>query len=102
MIPAINITAQDAGDVSWQTVTLTDDTVFIVDFPDPDLPKELIVEIINGGNYSVTWGDSNSLPLLWEGGTEPTLTSNGKDVIRFLYDGESEVFGKVIGSDFGV
>jgi hypothetical protein len=100
IIPAITVTQQDAGDVAWQTVTLTDDTIFPIEFPDEDVAREFIVEIIDGDQYAVTWGDSNTYPIKWEGGTEPTL--GPKSLVRFYYDGDGEIFGQILGADFEV
>lgn len=42
----------------------------------------LILELTNGGNYTVTWPAS----IDWPGGTAPTLTSDGVDVLVFITD----------------
>ena len=97
IIPAITITQQDAGDIDYQEVSVSDDTNFVLDFPDADVAQEVTVEFTLTGAYAITWGDSNSLPIQWlDSGGEPSL-STGKHLIRFYYDGNGEVFGEILG-----
>ena len=56
--------------------------------------QQFFYEITNGGNYSNTWEKK----FAWSGGTEPTLTTNGKDVLQFIYNGV-EAYGKVFFND---
>ncbi|SDF83830.1 hypothetical protein [Thalassobaculum litoreum] len=42
------------------------------------------VEFINGGTASVTWESTGSTAIRAAGGTAPTLTESGTDVVQFL------------------
>ena len=61
------------------TITLTLDTTF-------DRVGNYVLRIINGGLATLTWA-SESGSVYWPGGTAPTLTSSGTDVIALYYDG---------------
>ncbi len=60
---------------------------------------EMVVEITNGGNAgaTVTWSSS----VDWAGGSPPTLTAAGIDILRFVTrDGGTNWRGYVLGLDF--
>ena len=97
VVPAITITQSDAGDIRYSEVTVTDVTNFVIDFSaEPLLPQEMEIEITMTATYTITWQDSNSIPIQWIGGSEPTLTT-GKHLLKFTYDGNGEIFGDIIG-----
>lgn len=59
-----------------------------------NVPADVIccitLQIINGGNYTVTWPNS----VKWTDNTAPDLTRNGKDVLTFItMDGGTNWFG---------
>lgn len=50
----------------------------------------ITLQIINGGNYTVTWPNS----VKWTDNTAPDLTSYGKDILTFItMDGGTTWFG---------
>jgi hypothetical protein len=52
-----------------------------------------ILELVNGGAYTITWPTS----VKWPGGTAPTLTTSGKDVLEFYsYDAGTTWINKII------
>lgn len=60
------------------------------------LVQSMCVELIDAGTYTVT------LPagLQWAGGTAPTFTAVGKDVIVVWNNGDNEIKAALIGQDF--
>lgn len=44
--------------------------------------SSLMIELTNGGNFTVIWPAS----VKWPSGTAPTLTTNGIDVLVFISD----------------
>jgi len=61
------------------TITLTLDTTDIG-------VGNYVLKLVNGGLATLTWaGETGS--VYWSGGTAPTLTSSGTDLIFFYFDG---------------
>lgn len=55
-----------------------------------------ILEITNGGSFSVSWMSNAK----WGGGTAPTLTASGRDVVGFYtHDGGATWTGLLLGKD---
>ena len=44
-----------------------------------DIVHTFILEIVNGGNYTITWFNN----IKWDNGTAPTLSTNGTDILSF-------------------
>ncbi len=93
-----NAVAMSAGaiDVSAGTVfTKTIAANTTISFTNvPAAPATACVTLIltNGGAYTVTWPSS----VKWNGGTAPTLTSSGVDILTFLtVDGGTTWYGSV-------
>ena len=56
--------------------------------------QSMCLQLINAGAYTVT------LPtILWAGGTAPTFTAAGTDVIVVWHNGDNIVYGALIGQD---
>lgn len=70
------------------TFTLSNIPVF------PMVPLFFVV-LTNGGAYTVTWWAG----VKWAGGTAPTLTASGKDVLGFTQV-DGIWLGVVVGKDF--
>lgn len=62
-----------------KTLTLTFDTTNIK-------VGNYTLKIVNGGLATLTWA-AESGSILWAGGTEPTLTSSGTDILAIYFDG---------------
>lgn len=58
--------------------------------------QSMCVELINAGGYTITWPAS----LEWAGGTEPTWTTTGRDIIVVWNNGDNLVSAALIGQDF--
>jgi len=69
-----------------QKVTLTANTMTITLDTTNVKPAVHHLTVINGGLATITWS-SESGNIEWQGGTVPTLTSSGKDIIAFKFDG---------------
>jgi len=66
-----------------QKLTVTENTTLT--FTDPSGPCNLILKLVNGGAYTITWPGE----VKWTGGTEPSWTSSGTDVVAFYFDGNN-------------
>jgi len=56
----------------------------------------IILNLTNGGSASITWWSG----MKWAGGTAPTLTASGRDVLGFFtYDGGTIWTGLLLGKD---
>lgn len=74
--------------IDWTTgnkhkSTLSESCTFT--FTAPSGPANLILEAVNFGAFTPTWPAS----VKWPGGTEPTWTASGTDIVAFYYDGTS-------------
>lgn len=59
------------------TATVTGNTTFSITNP-PTAASEWVLILTNGGAHTITW-----FTTTWAGGTAPTLTASGVDVIHF-------------------
>ena len=88
----------DLNNGNDQRLTVTG--VVTIDFSNPaasDKVSTLVLEIINGGSAAVTWDSS----IKWPGGTAPTLTASGTDIIAFrTRDNGTTWYGMVGGLAF--
>ena len=54
------------------------------------------LDLTNGGAFTITWWTN----MKWAGGTAPTLTAAGRDVLGFFtHDGGTTWTGLVLGKD---
>jgi len=77
--------------------TVTGTTTYTVsNIPITGTAVSLIFDITNGGGYTITWWAN----VKWPGGSAPTLTSLGRDVLGFYtYDNGTTWSGFVLGRD---
>jgi hypothetical protein len=76
--PNMDLSASDAFQI---TVTATTALTF-GNAPASGKAKYVSLEIINGGAFTVTWPTNTR----WPGGTAPTLTTSGTDIVVFYTD----------------
>lgn len=58
--------------------------------------SSFVLDLTNGGSATITWWSG----MKWAGGTAPTLTSSGRDVLGFFtHDGGTTWNGLVLGKD---
>jgi len=69
-----------------QKVTLTENTMTLTLDTTSVGVANYLLKIVNGGLATLTWA-SESGSIYWVGGTEPTLTSSGTDIVTFYFDG---------------
>jgi len=87
----------DVAAANAYSITISGNTTFTVENvrPSGDV-NSFVLELVNGGAYTVTWWSN----LTWNGGTAPTLTSAGTDVLGFYtYDNGTTWRGLVIAQD---
>lgn len=77
--------------------TIGGTTTFTVsNVPVSGTAASFILDLINGGSATVNWWTG----VKWAGGTAPTLTAAGRDVLGFFtYDGGTTWTGLVLGKD---
>lgn len=81
-----------ADTIDWtagnkQKSTVTGDVTYT--FTAPSGPANLVLKLVNGGSQTPVWPDS----VKWVGGTEPSWTASGTDIVAFYYDG-TNYFGQ--------
>lgn len=76
--PTMNLASSDTF---MLTATATTNLAFS-NPPASGRAKYITLEITNGGNFAITWPTNTR----WPGGTAPTLTTNGVDVVAFFTD----------------
>lgn len=79
------------------TITATANTTFsVVNVPSSGTVCSFILEITNGGAYTITWWSG----IDWASGIPPTLTAAGRDMLSFItYDGGTTWNGMFLGRD---
>lgn len=56
--------------------------------PSSTVAGGLILELTNGGGYTITWPTA----VKWPGGTAPTITTSGTDVFAFITDDNGAIW----------
>lgn len=87
------------------TATVTGDTTF--SFVNPSVAantaSSFTLILQNGGNFAITWPSGSPPEVWWGGGSTPTLTVSGYDVITFFTtDGGSTWYGFPAGLNMSV
>lgn len=71
-------------------------TLTVSNVPTTGTAASLILDLTNGGSAAITWWSG----VKWAGGTAPTLTSAGRDVLGFFtHDGGTTWTGLLLGKD---
>lgn len=84
-----------AGNVFTKTISGTT-TLTVSNVPAAGTVASFILDLTNGGSAAITWWSG----MEWAGGTAPTLTAAGRDVLGFLtHDGGTTWNGLVLGKD---
>lgn len=93
-ITASNINVRDG---SVFTKTISANTTFTVsNVPVTTNVPSFILELTNAGAYTITWWSG----MKWEGGSAPTLTTSGTDILGFYtHDGGTTWRGVVMALD---
>lgn len=94
---AVASTAIDLSLGSFFTKTISGATTFTVsNVPTTGTAASFILDLTNGGSGTITWWSG----VKWAGGTAPTLTSSGRDVLGFFtHDGGTTWTGLVLAKD---
>lgn len=85
-----NSLVDSSATITWnngqkQKVTLSANTITLI-LANPTSVGNFLLKVVNGGLANLTWSTSSG-SIYWAGGTAPTLTSSGTDIISFYYDG---------------
>lgn len=94
---AIAASAIDLATGNFFTKTISGATTFTVsNVPTTGTVASFVLDLTNGGSATVTWWSG----VKWAGGTAPTLTSAGRDVLGFFtHDAGTTWTGLVLGKD---
>jgi len=95
---------QDIDLTLGNSVTATVDTsTTTFTFSNPTAGDEacsFTLELTNGGSQTVNWPSATGSIVMWPGGTEPTLTAAGVDILTFMtVDGGAVWYGFAAGLD---
>ena len=83
------------GNYFTRTITTTT-TLTVSNVPSSGSVASIILDLTNGGAGTITWWSGTK----WVGGTAPTLTTSGRDVLGFFtHDGGTTWSGFLIGKD---
>jgi hypothetical protein len=87
----------DVTQANYFIRTITTDTTFTVTgTPATGTVASFILDLTNGGAATITWVTGT----VWSGGTAPTLTASGRDVLGFFtHNGGGTINGFVLGTD---
>lgn len=86
-----------AGNVVSATVSTSTQTFTFSNPPASGRAGKLTLYLTNGGSQTVNWPAS----VDWVGGTPPTLTAAGLDILVFTtIDGGTTWFGNLVGADY--
>ena len=99
---ALTAAAIDLKTGNMFTKTVTAATILsVVNAPASGAMASFILELTNGGAYAVTWWTgTGGATVKWAGGTAPSLTAAGRDVLGFYtHDGGVTWNGLVLGKD---
>lgn len=90
-------TAIDVAIANYFYKTITGNTTFtLTNSPASNIAQAFVLELTNGGAFTITWFAGLTFP----GGTAPTLTAAGRDVLAFFTrDGGTTWSGFVVGKD---
>ena len=84
-----------AGNYFTKTISTTT-TLTVSNVPASGTAASFILDLTNGGSATITWWSGTK----WVGGTSPTLTAAGRDVLGFFtHDGGTTWSGLVLGKD---
>lgn len=93
-LPANNIDLA-TGNVFTKTISAAT-TLTVSNVPATGTTASFILDLTNGGSAAITWWSG----VKWAGGTIPTLTAAGRDVLGFFtHDGGTTWTGLVLGKD---
>ena len=95
----VAMTANDvdlsAGNYFTKTIS-TSTTLTVANVPSTGTAVSFILDLTDGGAGTITWWTG----MKWVGGTAPTLTASGRDVLGFFtHDGGTTWTGLVLGKD---
>ena len=94
---AVAASALDLATGNVFTKTISGATTFTVsNVPAAGSSVSFLLDLTNGGAATVTWWSG----VKWAGGTAPTLTASGRDVLGFFtHDGGTTWTGLLLGKD---
>jgi len=102
-VPSV-VTANGATTVNWQNgeyqqVSLTANaTIAVSNWPATGNFAKLVLDITNAGSFNVTSWPAGTI---WAGGTVPTITASGRDLIMLVTaNGGTTVLGNVVGQGY--
>lgn len=90
-----NVIDISAGNYFTKTIS-TAATLTVSDVPAAGTVGAFVLDLTNGGAGTITWWSG----IKWEGGTAPTLTASGRDVIGFFTHDGGTTWTGIVRKDF--
>lgn len=86
---------QDLDASQYFKITFTSNCTLAFTIPSGEV-RSATLQLIDAGTYTVTWPGA----IQWAGGTEPTFTASGTDIVVIWQNGDDVLFGSLVGLDF--
>lgn len=81
-VTAVAANTIDLNEGNYFTKTITANTAFVFSNPHASRAVGFVLKLTNGGSANVSWPANTA----WPGGTPPTLTVSGVDILSFITD----------------
>lgn len=94
---AVSASDIDLSLANYFSKTISGTTTFTVsNVPTTGTTASFVLDLTNGGSATVNWWSG----IKWEGGTAPTLTASGRDVLGFFTHDGGTTWTGVVRKDF--
>jgi hypothetical protein len=91
-VTAVSANTIDLNEGNYFTKTITANTTFVFSNPHPSRAVGFVLTLTNGGSANVSWPTGTK----WPGGTPPTLTAAGVDMLSFISDDGGTIWRGVV------
>lgn len=91
-VTAVSANTIDLNEGNYFTKTITANTAFVFSNPHSSRAVGFVLTLTNGGSANVSWPAGTK----WPGGTPPTLTAAGVDMLSFISDDGGTIWRGVV------
>ena len=108
----IGVIATPAVQLEWdgatQSLDLSQSSVYVIDLSATAVTTLTFTNPVDGGRYTLILDTDSAAAItwpanvMWKGGSAPTLTTEGVDVVTFIYDETNDRFLADVGQAFAV
>lgn len=96
-----DVTASGAGPYTLASssgacfkVTVSHDCTLTPTFTSAEV-GHFMIQLVNGGAHTIIWTG-----VKWAGGTPPSFTSSGTDLVELFHAGDNNIYGTLVGADY--